>query len=530
MAQMRQLEETYCEYVKRHESSVLKLQEMEANKEVKDFLKKCHEQVQGKTKSWDVFSLLVKPVQRVLKYPLLLDLILSLTPPAHPDYRELQGAAREIQEVADRINEIKRRKDIVEKIVGDRKRTDVNVCVQGGSGFHGINKTITRRAQKFKQVTGMGEITIDIFYDALCQRFTEQQETARQLERDIQLWIDDVRNYFEIAKIFAKTIEDLYDTWPGANTTSLQRAADFRKCVNGFTDSCGLDLEKRVNNIYPTIVAFLNVFKNPAQVMRKREKKLLDYDRVRGIKARGDIPDKALQESADAYVSINTQLAEELPKFFNLTITYFDYIVQEFSVIQAKFYQQMVEDLQLHMYKGISALAASEMRMANVVEGYWEAVDRPGGLESEIRTIGLLNKRMVPRSGASSPNWSEIGGATLTRRRSQSGSLSLTGESDYVRKPVASPPTPAPSLSGGDDGHSTTTAGATNHTASDDSLFRCVALYTYHTTSDEELAFKKDTVIDVWYCEGEDKDAWWYGKMVDEGNEVCGWFPASYWK
>ncbi|RUO96488.1 hypothetical protein BC936DRAFT_141949 [Jimgerdemannia flammicorona] len=509
MAQMRQLEETYCEYVKRHESSVLKLQEMEANKEVKDFLKKCHEQVQGKTKSWDVFSLLVKPVQRVLKYPLLLDLILSLTPPAHPDYRELQGAAREIQEVADRINEIKRRKDIVEKIVGDRKRTDVNVCVQATASTrrsHGARKNSNsilpckRQYLRLKFLNNFS-VQIDIFYDALCQRFTEQQETARQLERDIQLWIDDVRNYFEIAKIFAKTIEDLYDTWPGANTTSLQRAADFRKCVNGFTDSCGLDLEKRVNNIYPTIVAFLNVFKNPAQVMRKREKKLLDYDRVRGIKARGDIPDKALQESADAYVSINTQLAEELPKFFNLTITYFDYIVQEFSVIQAKFYQQMVEDLQLHMYKGISALAASEMRMANVVEGYWEAVDRPGGLESEIRTIGLLNKRMVPRSGASSPNLSEIGGATLTRRRSQR-----------------------------DDGHSTTTAGATNHTASDDSLFRCVALYTYHTTSDEELAFKKDTVIDVWYCEGEDKDAWWYGKMVDEGNEVCGWFPASYWK
>ena len=32
----------------------------------------CQAQMQGKTTSWDLGSLLIKPVQRVLKYPLLL--------------------------------------------------------------------------------------------------------------------------------------------------------------------------------------------------------------------------------------------------------------------------------------------------------------------------------------------------------------------------------------------------------------------------------------------------------------------------
>lgn len=50
-----------------------------------------------------------------------------MTQPTHPDFENLERATREIQEVADRINEIKRRKDIVEKIVGDRRRTDVSV-------------------------------------------------------------------------------------------------------------------------------------------------------------------------------------------------------------------------------------------------------------------------------------------------------------------------------------------------------------------------------------------------------------------
>lgn len=72
-------------------------------------------------------SLLIKPVQRVLKYPLLLREILSLTSPTHDDHDDLSAAVKEIQEVADNINEIKRRKDIVEKIVGDKKKTEMNV-------------------------------------------------------------------------------------------------------------------------------------------------------------------------------------------------------------------------------------------------------------------------------------------------------------------------------------------------------------------------------------------------------------------
>lgn len=50
-----------------------------------------------------------------------------MTPAEYPDHDGLASATQEIQEVADHINEIKRRKDIVEKIVGDKKKTEINV-------------------------------------------------------------------------------------------------------------------------------------------------------------------------------------------------------------------------------------------------------------------------------------------------------------------------------------------------------------------------------------------------------------------
>lgn len=50
-----------------------------------------------------------------------------MTPAEYADHDDLASATQEIQEVADHINEIKRRKDIVEKIVGDKKKTEINV-------------------------------------------------------------------------------------------------------------------------------------------------------------------------------------------------------------------------------------------------------------------------------------------------------------------------------------------------------------------------------------------------------------------
>ncbi|GAA5796260.1 hypothetical protein HPULCUR_001630 [Helicostylum pulchrum] len=184
---------------------------------------KCKEQIQGKTTSWDLGSLLIKPVQRVLKYPLLLREILSLTSPTHDDHDDLSAAVKEIQEVADNINEIKRRKDIVEKIVGDKKKTEINVV-------HGINKRFTRRAQKFKQATGLAiEPTHDILFEALNLKFEEQQEYIRQLARDVQGWVRHVKIGFDHLQQVACSMESLYESWGGVRVKSLNNIDEFNK-------------------------------------------------------------------------------------------------------------------------------------------------------------------------------------------------------------------------------------------------------------------------------------------------------------
>ncbi len=62
--------------------------------------------------AWDLQSLLIKPVQRVLKYPLLLDKLVEFTEDSHPDRRAVQGAREAVGQMARDINELKRRRDI----------------------------------------------------------------------------------------------------------------------------------------------------------------------------------------------------------------------------------------------------------------------------------------------------------------------------------------------------------------------------------------------------------------------------------
>ncbi|KAJ1887179.1 hypothetical protein LPJ66_009249, partial [Kickxella alabastrina] len=60
----------------------------------------------GKTTSWDLSSLLIKPVQRILKYPLLIRSLLSLTRVHTSDHGQLEKAAQTIEGIAENINSV----------------------------------------------------------------------------------------------------------------------------------------------------------------------------------------------------------------------------------------------------------------------------------------------------------------------------------------------------------------------------------------------------------------------------------------
>lgn len=66
----------------------------------------------GKTNYINLGSFLIKPVQRVMRYPLLLTELLGATPESHHDRAQLTKAVQAVKDINVNINEYKRRKDL----------------------------------------------------------------------------------------------------------------------------------------------------------------------------------------------------------------------------------------------------------------------------------------------------------------------------------------------------------------------------------------------------------------------------------
>lgn len=89
----------------------------------------------GKPNLLDMGSLLIKPVQRIMKYPLLLSELWQATPEDHPDYLPLQEALTATKIINVNINEFRRRKDIGEISHTQSRHSGVGTGVAAGSSL-----------------------------------------------------------------------------------------------------------------------------------------------------------------------------------------------------------------------------------------------------------------------------------------------------------------------------------------------------------------------------------------------------------
>lgn len=73
---------------------------------IDEWLRECSEASKDYTQAWTLDALLIKPVQRLMKYPLLMASMLGATTPNHPDYPALKHGLKKMQETANKINSI----------------------------------------------------------------------------------------------------------------------------------------------------------------------------------------------------------------------------------------------------------------------------------------------------------------------------------------------------------------------------------------------------------------------------------------
>lgn len=306
------MEKVYGAYLRNHDAANQRLAKLQTDPTVKCWLAECHNNASDITSAWDLDSLLVKPVQRILKYPLLLTQLLESTPAGHPDHKALEYSVKEVMNVTHRINEAKKRADLVDQIV-NRKRKESDVR-------SGLAKAFGRRTEKLKERVGIAEAYQDAEFDDLAHKFGGHFIRLQVCMRDFQGSVAELDKAVHRFLEFADALEAYIDVQPNTNAEVESKWRKFILAIRELATVALPDHKNKIQNhvIRPMLTA-IELHKGPQDAINKRKKRIVDYAKCKAIEKNGQKPDKKTVEASELYEALNEQLKIDLPRLYNLT-------------------------------------------------------------------------------------------------------------------------------------------------------------------------------------------------------------------
>ena len=309
--------EVYAEYIRNHDAANKKLQSVQKIYAVEQWLKECRENSSDLTSAWDLDSLLVKPVQRIMKYPLLLTQLIEATPEDHPDFAALKTSFRLVTELNAQINETKKQAELVEQaLTRKRKESDVR---------NGLSKALGRRTEKLRQQVGISEMFEDREYNTLKVDFLENSSHLIVVNRDIQIYQDSVSAW--VSKM--RDLAAVGVAWAGVhsskeNQQALSKLHHFSHLVQRVSNIAlpdhVLKIRKTVSEPMEKAFKLLEGLTNdPKGLLQKRDKRLIDYARYKNMRDRGEKLDRRTAERIEQWEALNKEAKLRIRKLLSLT-------------------------------------------------------------------------------------------------------------------------------------------------------------------------------------------------------------------
>ncbi|XP_030224535.1 rho guanine nucleotide exchange factor 37 [Gadus morhua] len=247
---------------------------------------------------------LVMPVQRIARYPLLLQTIKKHTETAHPAYKRLEEAAHTAIALNCRINEYKRFREVADKY---KKTETLSIKDKiNRLNSHSIAKKTARLSQYIKHETGMASKLVDEEFDALEMFFYVLEKGILELHDNVGSYLCHLQEFLACRP--EECDLDLHGNKPAICYKEIQTA--LRQWILP-------TFEKRMRSlIYKPLCSLRDLLAGPRNLIRKRLDKLLDYE---VLEARPSLNYEE-QAIASTYRTINTLLLNELPQFNGLAL------------------------------------------------------------------------------------------------------------------------------------------------------------------------------------------------------------------
>ncbi|XP_060066478.1 dynamin-binding protein-like [Ylistrum balloti] len=322
------MKNVYAPYCRNHDDVIMVLEKYHANQSINEYFERMLEIMRVQTVVFDVEALLIKPVQRILKYPLLLNELAKTTEENHKDKLELLNAINSMTDVATAINEYKRRKDLVYKY---KKVTDETLGDKLAKlSLHSLRKKGSRFKGRLSTSIGLSPQTKDDAFDKEESRFRLLEKTVKIFVRDIQVYMEQVQESVRCHQCVVVDVEDFYEDIP--NVVMIEKY----KHVHSLIDSQFLPefVESVTDQVICPLERLVQFFLAPNKVIQKRYDKLLDYDSMLRKSKDDKSLEKALGMTKKDYAAMNAQLLDELPSLYSLALSLLQDCVSAFVSAQ----------------------------------------------------------------------------------------------------------------------------------------------------------------------------------------------------
>uniref|UniRef100_A0A3B5LCH8 Dynamin-binding protein n=1 Tax=Xiphophorus couchianus TaxID=32473 RepID=A0A3B5LCH8_9TELE len=238
-----ELEEVYKLYCQNHDDAISLLESYEKKENIQGHVLECLERLrcvmEGKTNYINLGSFLIKPVQRVMRYPLLLSELQGATPENHPDRDQLTQAVQAIKQINVNINEYKRRKDLVVKYRKGDEESFIDKIAK--LSVHSIIKKSNRVSSHIKHLTGISLQVKNEEFDDAEKKFRLQERLIKSFIRDVSMYLQHIRESASVNVLAAISFIDIYTERSVLDPERFQRA---HRCISDkqFTQFVSNDL------------------------------------------------------------------------------------------------------------------------------------------------------------------------------------------------------------------------------------------------------------------------------------------------
>ncbi|XP_045140649.1 rho guanine nucleotide exchange factor 37 [Echinops telfairi] len=254
--------------------------------------------------------LLVSPLQRVTKYPLLLQKVLENTPPDAQARSVLQRATSALQQVNTNINEYKMRKDV------------------------GSPRAYTAPLWTFFALTCATDHfqLEDKEFDDLEERFHWVSLCVTELRSNLAAYLDNLEAFLRF-----RPHEHHLDISEGPVAQYCRLATELQ--LGAF-----LEFKQRLEGlVWRPLCSLAKALSGPQNLIKKHLDKLLDFERVEEKLLEAGSVTYEEEAARHTYQALHSMLLAELPRFNQLAMQWLSQILRTFVTLQQDLAQQVLQ-------------------------------------------------------------------------------------------------------------------------------------------------------------------------------------------